>query len=116
MPQFHDRLKTLREEHHFSQLKLSQELLVSQQTIAKWESGKTTPNPEMIKRISDFFNVTTDYLLGRTDQTKNNDSVSFDDFTYAMHNETGELGDADKEMLLAMARMMKERLDKEKRE
>lgn len=116
MPQFHDQLKALREENHYSQLKLSQKLLVSQQTIAKWENGKTTPNPEMIKRISDFFNVTTDYLLGKTNQIKDDDAVSFDDFTYAMHSETEELSEADKEMLLAMARMMKERLDKEKRE
>ena len=37
---------------------------VSQQTIGSWETGRTSPDIEMIKKIAQYFNVTTDYLLG----------------------------------------------------
>lgn len=40
--------------------------------------------------------------------------VTFDDFTYALYNESKELSDADKEMLLEMARFFKQRLNEEK--
>ena len=52
---FTERLKALRLEKNISQMKLSKELYVSQQTIAKWETDKSTPN------------LSADYLLGKTD-------------------------------------------------
>lgn len=64
---FTERLKALRLEKNISQMKLSKELYVSQQTIAKWETDKSTPNPDMLAKISDFFNVSADYLLGKTE-------------------------------------------------
>lgn len=72
------------------------------------------PDHDSLRKISSELNVSIDYLLGNDNETPEN--VSFDDFTYAMHNETEQLSESDKEMLLAMARMMKERLNKEKRE
>lgn len=64
---FAERLRFLRMENTVSQKKLAEKLFVAQQTVAKWETDKSTPNPDTIAKISDFFNVSTDYLLGKTD-------------------------------------------------
>lgn len=65
---FSERLKKLRNEKHLSQKELANEFQMSQQTIAKWENNQSTPNPEMIVKIADFFDVSTDYLLGRINE------------------------------------------------
>lgn len=65
---FSERLKKLRTEKHLSQKELAEKLEMSQQAIAKWENNQTTPNPEMLVRIADFFDVSADYLLGRINQ------------------------------------------------
>lgn len=63
---FSERLKLLRNQAGMSQKELASHLFVSQQSVAKWEMDKSTPNPEMIVRISELFKVSSDYLLGRT--------------------------------------------------
>lgn len=65
---FSERLKLLRAAHHVSQSALGKDLFVSQQAVAKWELGTASPNPEMIAKIAKYFDVSTDYLLGRTDE------------------------------------------------
>lgn len=60
----YDRLKAERNKRDLSQMALSKLIGVSQQTIGSWETGRTNPDPEMIKVLAEFFGVTTDYLLG----------------------------------------------------
>ena len=60
-----DRLKSLRASKKISQKDFAQALKVSQQTVASWESGRTEPSNTALKEIADYFNVSTDYLLGR---------------------------------------------------
>ena len=60
-----DRLKSLRNARKISQKDFAQALKVSQQTVASWESGRTEPSNTALKDIADYFNVSTDYLLGR---------------------------------------------------
>lgn len=69
---FSENLKRLRNISKISQKKLSEQLYVSQQTIAKWETDKSTPNPEMLNNIASYFNVSVDFLLGREDLTISN--------------------------------------------
>lgn len=69
-PLFSERLKSLRIQHALSQKELGQQLFVSQQTIWRWETDKTTPNPEMLTRIAALFDVSIDFLLGHTDTEK----------------------------------------------
>lgn len=64
---FSEQLKNLRKQNKTSQRELADRLCVSQQTVAKWETGGATPNPETITRICDIFNVSSDYLLGRSE-------------------------------------------------
>lgn len=62
-----ERLRQLREERRMTQLRLSMELDVSQQRISKIETGQTDPSASLIRRISQYFNVSADYLLEMTD-------------------------------------------------
>lgn len=64
---FAKRLSELRENQGINQTELAKILTVAKQTVSNWESGNRTPDNEMICKIADYFNVSIDYLLGRTD-------------------------------------------------
>lgn len=58
-----ERLKELRKKEGLTQEQLAEELNVSRQAIAKWESGKGSPDIENLKNISVYFHVSIDYLV-----------------------------------------------------
>ncbi len=62
-----NRITILRKKEKLSQSELAEKLNISQQSISSYENGKREPDNETLKKLADFFNVTTDYLLGRTD-------------------------------------------------
>ena len=61
------RIKELRKKLGISQSELAEKISVSHFAISRYERDKTSPDPETISKLADFFGVTTDYLLGRTD-------------------------------------------------
>lgn len=65
---FVERIKELREEEGISQERLAEATGLSQSAIAAWEVGKNVINANAIISLADYFGVTTDYLLGRTDK------------------------------------------------
>ena len=60
-----ENLTRIRESHGLSKYALSKTLGVSDVAILRLEQGKTKPSVKMLKRLADYFGVTTDYLLGR---------------------------------------------------
>ncbi len=60
---FGDRIKSLRLSHNLSQVQLAEYLSVSKQTISNWENNNILPSIEMLINISQYFSVSTDYLL-----------------------------------------------------
>ena len=58
-----DRIQNLRKTKGISQEQLAEAIGVSRQAVSKWESEQSTPDLEKIVLMSDFFDVTTDYLL-----------------------------------------------------
>ena len=60
------RLKQIRKENGISQLKLAIELNTNQNTISRYETGEREPGINELIRIADYFNVSIDYLLERT--------------------------------------------------
>lgn len=62
---FSERLRELRKERKVSQVALASCLSISQQAVGKWETGRSTPDPQTLRKIADLLHVTTDYLLGR---------------------------------------------------
>lgn len=63
---FGNRLKLLREEKLLSREELSDKFNLSYSTISKYETDIRFPDQATLKMIADYFDVSTDYLLGRT--------------------------------------------------
>ncbi len=66
------RLKELREKRHISQLKLGMDLSLNQNSISRYESGEREADYATLIRIADYFNVSLDYLLERTENPEIN--------------------------------------------
>lgn len=64
------RLKELRKKRKISQLKLAMDLNMNQNTISRYENVEREADYETLIRIADYFDVSLDYLLGRSDETK----------------------------------------------
>ncbi len=62
-----ERIKTLRKENNLSQEILAQKINSNQKQISKWETGNIEPNIDALTRLADYFEVSVDYLIGRTD-------------------------------------------------
>lgn len=73
-----DRLRELRIEKELEQKELAKILNVHKGTVSNWENNKRTPDKETLSKISDFFNVTIDYLLCATDE-RNKKELSHDE-------------------------------------
>lgn len=65
-----NRIKYLRAEKGISQNELAKALGLTQQAISAYENGLREPDLETLQKIADFFDVSLDYLLGRTDIRK----------------------------------------------
>ena len=63
---FGKRITMLREEKNMSRKDVAKALNISYSSIAKYETDDRFPDQETLKAIADFFQVSTDYLLGRT--------------------------------------------------
>ena len=66
------RLKELRKKKGISQLRLATDLNTTQNTISRYETGEREPGIDELIKIADYFNVSVDYLIGRTENPKMN--------------------------------------------
>lgn len=66
MSTFGKRLKELRNKKGLTQKELAPFINTTRDTLANWEVGRATPDIESVKTIADYFNVNTDFLLGRS--------------------------------------------------
>ena len=64
------RLKELRTNRKISQVKLAMDLNLSQNSISRYETGEREADYDTLVAIADYFNISVDYLLGRTDDPK----------------------------------------------
>ena len=67
MEKFCDRLRQLREEAGVSMLQLANAISVSDAAICKWENGNAEPKVTYLIKLSEFFECTVYYLVGKTD-------------------------------------------------
>lgn len=73
-----ERLKKLREEKGISQIRLSVEVGVAQESISAYERGKAVPTCENLVKIAKYLNTSTDYLLELTDMKLPYNRISLD--------------------------------------
>ena len=63
-----DNIKKLRMARGLNQVEFAKILGVSKQCVSNWENDNVMPSIEMLVKIADFFHVSTDYLLGRSEK------------------------------------------------
>ncbi|HDR7601542.1 TPA: helix-turn-helix transcriptional regulator [Bacillus mycoides] len=68
-----EKIKELRKNSKITQEQLGNAIGVSKMAISYFEKGKKSPGRESLEKIADYFNVTTDYLLGRSEDPELNE-------------------------------------------
>ena len=112
------RIKELRENRRLIQAILASELNITQQSLSKYERDITTIKIDILKSIAEYFNVTTDYLLGVSDvkrdlqgQMKMNKDI---DEYYDLIEVYKGLDKYDKEMVWSILQAVKKTHEKRK--
>ena len=78
---FAQRVKQLRKNKHLTGEQLGNILGITKTGISYWENGRSVPDNEMLLKLADFFDVSIDYLLGKTDiETKIDNSTYYGDY------------------------------------
>lgn len=111
---FGDRLKIIRLSRHMSQEELATLLGTSKQVISRYETNQRTPKITVANEYAEKLNVPLNTLLGEENTETKPEDITFDDFTYALHNESKELTDENKQKLLEMAKLFKLSQDQNK--
>lgn len=75
MMSFSQRLKELRKEKGLTQQGLADKLNKSKSTISSYESNRRTPDINVVRDIAEFFNVSADYLIGKSEIRNSNDKI-----------------------------------------
>ena len=104
-----NRIKQLREEKGLKQEELAKVLSVAPSTIGMYERDEREPNDSITLKLAEYFEVSTDYLLGKTD-IRNIEH----EFNFAYHKETEGLSDDEIREALEFYKMVKNRKNKEK--
>ncbi len=64
------RLKDLREDHDYTQKFVAEKLHIQQNTYSQYETGKRQLPIEVLIQLADLYHTSTDFILGRTDNSK----------------------------------------------
>lgn len=62
-----ERLRALRESVNYSQMKVAELFGIGQSSVVRYEKGEASPPLELLVKVADYYDVSLDYLLGRTD-------------------------------------------------
>jgi len=65
-----NRIKELRKLKKVSQKEVASNLGIAQNTLSTWEVGRYEPDSDSLVKLADYFNVSIDYLLGRSDEKR----------------------------------------------
>lgn len=120
MCELYNKIQGLCIEKHITITQMCKESGANRASLTDLKMGrKQSLSAETLGKIADYFDVSVDYLLGKTDVKKapssaDRDKVTFDDFTYAMYKEAHELTAEEKDKLLELARFFNENRKKGK--
>lgn len=96
MSTFQDRLKQLRKKAGITQAQIGKDFNTTQQSYAQWEKGLRKPSSENLQKLAEYFQVSTDYLLGNTnDPTPPSDELDFEKVKKSLKSSLGYTGSVD---------------------
>lgn len=97
------RIAELRNNAHMSQFQLAKVLKIGTSTLGMYETNKREPSPKVLKRIADYFNVSIDYLLGRSNNKKEKKGLSLDEAVDSVMSFDGRpVTDHDRQMMKSL--------------
>jgi transcriptional regulator with XRE-family HTH domain len=100
-----EKLKSLREEKGYMQRDVARELDIAPNTLSGYETDNRKPDSETLKKLSDYYNVSIDYLLG-------SDLMSDDELPEnirAVARDLMELPEENRKLAIDMIKMMSQR-------
>lgn len=116
------RIKNLREKRGIIQEILAAELGITQQMLSKYEKDVTVIKVDILKRLAEYFNVTTDYLLGMSDvkrdltgQIKLNETLD-EYYDYDMIEVYKTLDQYDQELVWSLLQIVRKNEEKKKKD
>lgn len=89
-------IKNLRKKHNLTQQQLADIVGITATGISYWESGSATPNIETLNKLSNYFGVTVNYLLGAKDKVEKEDNSR----TAILFRKTEQVSPEEKDRLL----------------
>lgn len=107
---FGKRLKNLRENAGFTQEQLGKKLNVVKSNISMYENGTRIPNADILEQLSKIFDVSIDYLLGKTD-VKKYESPYDDELEKVLFSKAKELNTEEKRAILNVINAIKKDVD-----
>ena len=108
---FSKRLRNLRENKGYNQEELGSLLGLSTSTIGMYEQGRRQPDNETLLRIAEIFDVSIDYLLGKT-EVKKYEQPYDDDLEEVLFSKAKDLTDDEKKTILNVINAIKKDVDK----
>lgn len=81
---FGNNLKKIRQEHDMTQEELAKRINTSRSNIANYENDKNMPSIEILNKLSEILNCSTDYLLGKSDARNNTSNIDESDKKFYM--------------------------------
>ncbi len=102
------RIRELRRERQMTQVQFAKICSISQATLSGYETGTFEPDLKTLAFMADYFGVTTDYLLGRT-ELRGNETVGdkAEAFAFALYGEAHDLSDDERKDVLDFIRFKK---------
>jgi|SRR5690606_24498095 len=114
-----DRLRSLREQKGMSREQVADKLGLSYWAVAKYEGNKRNPDPEIIKKYADFFDISVDYIYEREAKAKYNaQNINLKEILQKEkkpHIDGVEITDDQAEFLIEYLELIKKRIEKGKR-
>lgn len=106
---FGERIKQLRLEHQWTQEYVCEQLNISSGALSRYETGMYEPKSlELVKDFAKLFDVSTDYLLGKSDVRNPEDKIK-QEFEFAYHKEIEGLTEDEIKEALEFYKMVKNR-------
>ena len=108
---FFNRFKELCDEKGISAYRACTDIGLNRSAVAKWKTGGK-PNGTTAAKMAEYFGVTTDYLLGQSDERMTGDGarkISDEDIKFALFGGDGDISDAMYEEVKQFAAFLKQR-------
>lgn len=82
-------------------------------SITMWKNTGKAPKQELLLKIADFFHVSADYLLEKAPAEEGRHTVDLSDIDFAFYGQYKELSEDDKETIMDMVRVMRQRRNRD---